>query len=234
MQSNLYGSIKKQKHFQNEREELILKNLPLAFKVSHNYTNMNSGFFDKEDLEQIAILGLIESVDRFDPEVGQLSTYSHYYCNGRILRFIRDNNSVKFPRSVLEANSKANKYADEGLSEQEIAEKIGPDYEKVRAFKELRNVGSLDIMTDHDSDYTFHEVVPNKYNLEQEVSLSMDLQNALNQLSYEERVAVELTYFEDKTQREIAEVLNTNQVNISRVLKKALNKMKIKLGSSYD
>ena len=235
----MYDNIKYNKEFAKEftkesykkdRDKHIINNIPLAVNIANRFKVYDNPYYDKEDLIQYSVLGLIKSIDKFDFDSGyQLATYATVCCQGEILRFIRDSNSVKVPRSILDLNTKLNRYIREGYSDEEIKKMMGVDYEDLLIARSAMSSLSLDnpIRVEHSGDgLSLYEIISNGESLEDEVCLSESLKSAFKVLTEKERRVIELTYFENKTQREIGFILGTTQVQVSRILKKSLLKLR--------
>lgn len=93
-----------------ERNELILKNAPLVTSVVKKMYCDAHAFYDKQDMYQEGMIGLIKAVERFNPELGfAFSTYAVPMIKGEIMRFVRDNSHVlKYSRSDIDALRRVN------------------------------------------------------------------------------------------------------------------------------
>lgn len=212
-----------------ERDKYIFNHIALAAKIANKLHIEDNGYFDKEDLIQISIMGLIKAVDKYDSETGnQISTLAYPVCRGEILRFMRDSNIVKLPRNIAEISSKVYKYINQGLTDEQIKEEMGSEYNTYLLSKELKKTGSLDVTIKEDSynSSTLHEFVSNGEILEEELCLSMQLKHAFETLTEKEKKVIILSFFKEKTQTEIGEILGCSQMTVCRLIKKALAKLK--------
>lgn len=231
----MYSIAELKKDILKEEDKRIINNIPLAIKIANKLYSEENGYYDKEDLIQIAIIGLIKAVERYDPESGyQLSTYAHHSCRGEILRFMRDNNIVKLPRVMTDISSKVYKYMNQGYTDEQIKKEIGDEFDTYLLCKGLKQIGSLDVPIKDEShnSSTLHEIVSDGEIFEDKLCISMQLEDAFKILDDFEKDIIKLTYFENKAQTEIGKILDCSQIKVSRTLKKALIKLKKHLENS--
>jgi RNA polymerase sigma-B factor len=199
-----------------------------------------------EDLIQVGSIGLINAVDRFDPERGtKFSTYATPTIVGEIRRHFRDKAwSLKVPRRLQELNLSANKAKDElsrklgrtptpqeiavylGVTEEETLEAIelGNAYDTVSLDTKLANEGESAQMT-------LVEFVGNDDMSLQNIETYGDLEQALEALDPRERRIIYYRFFKEMSQTEVAKHLNISQMHVSRLQQKALKKLKQSLNS---
>lgn len=225
---------KSQKGDKNAREQLIKENAPLVKSLVKRYLNRGSDF---EDLYQVGLIGLLKAISGFDISYEVcFSTYAVPMINGEIKRFVRDNNSVKMPRSLKELQQKI-RYARQKLSltlsrepgAKEIAEEIGAETEDVLiAIESMQTPQSLDEPIFDESGSTLKEIIVDK----QKTSISdkLALYQCLDQLEDREKKIILLRYFKDMTQTKIADIMGISQVQISRIESRVLEKLRKKLG----
>jgi RNA polymerase sigma-B factor len=222
------------------REELINLHLNLAIFLTKFF---GSRFEPKEDLIQVATIGLINAVDRFDPNRKvKFSTYASNVIMGVIKRYLRDKSwIIKPPRLPLELSWKINKAIDILTSQfhrppkiEEIAEYLTVEPEKISRSMEIIaqcNIESLDSLIIDEKDgkpKDFQEYIgqldprldgTNNHCLEL-------IFEAVGQLDSRSKKVIYLRFFERKTQKEISKIFNCSQMLISRILKKAIEKIK--------
>ena len=238
---------KKEKHGnKEEREKKITENTGLVYSIIRRFLGRGC---EMEDLFQIGMMGLIKAVDNFDDSSQvKFSTYAVPLITGEIKRYLRDNNSVLHVSRTLKENGwKAKKAADE------LALKLGRDatLEEIAAATEMKTediVMAMDANAGVESLYrtTYgkdgkelslierisegNNTIMSCEDLEKEKILDrMVLRQLLSELKPRERLLIKLRYFEECTQAEIAEELGVSQVQISRLEKKILEKMKSKI-----
>lgn len=220
-------------------DELVENNMGLVYSIVKRFSNV---CYESEDLIQIGAIGLIKAVRRFDLSFDvQFSTYAVPMIIGEIKRFLRDDGAIKVSRSIKETAIKGRR-AEEILRKKlgrevgisEIAKEIGIDEtELVQAFDaslmpeslyaEVRNgskddgkgVRLLDIVPDCDT--------------EEKITDRVFIKEALSVLNERERRIILMRYFKGKTQAEISEIIGVSQVQVSRLEKKAIEKMRSKL-----
>ncbi|MBR6098208.1 sigma-70 family RNA polymerase sigma factor [bacterium] len=193
-----------------------------------------------EDLVQVGALGLIKAIDCYESDRNaKFSTYATYYIKGELRHYVRDKAAlIKTPRKVQELIVKvyntAKELAANGNNEpsfKEIAASINVPPEKVEEVMKIdkyKFMVSLDqTITSDEEDSTLLERIPseNYQDYEDSYENKLLIETAIKQLPDEYRQLIELSFFEELNQREIAEKLGLSQMQVSRRLKKALNQM---------
>lgn len=212
------------------RETYIKGNLRLVLSVikrfSGNHENM-------DDLFQIGCIGLIKSIDNFDPTMNvKFSTYAVPMIIGEIRRYLRDNNSIRVSRSLRDTAYKAI-HAKEVLSKnsfkeptlQEIAEESGVAAEDILyALDAIQSPVSLydPVYTDGGDTLYVMDQISDKKNKEENWVEKLSLSDAMNHLSERENFIINLRFFEGKTQMEVADEIHISQAQVSRLEKSAL------------
>ncbi len=216
------------------RETYIKGNLRLVLSVikrfSGNHENM-------DDLFQIGCIGLIKSIDNFDPTMNvKFSTYAVPMIIGEIRRYLRDNNSIRVSRSLRDTAYKAI-HAKEVLSKnsfkeptlQEIAEESGVAAEDILyALDAIQSPVSLydPVYTDGGDTLYVMDQISDKKNKEENWVEKLSLSDAMNHLSERENFIINLRFFEGKTQMEVADEIHISQAQVSRLEKNALRLMR--------
>lgn len=228
------------------RERLINCNLKLIFNLVQRFNHRG---YEIEDLFQIGTIGLIKAIDKFDFSYGvKFSTYAVPMIIGEIRRFLRDDHPVKVPRSYKELVYKVNRSRDElsaTLGREatigEIATNIGVDRDEiVEALEAIQSPTSIyDTLYQDDSDpiYVLDQLTAEK-DLDPGWLEKIALNEVLDKLPEREKNVLLMRFFEDKTQSQIANQLNLSQVQISRIERAALLRIrelaKIKDRSNLD
>lgn len=223
------------------RETYIKGNLRLVLSVikrfSGNHENM-------DDLFQIGCIGLIKSIDNFDPTMNvKFSTYAVPMIIGEIRRYLRDNNSIRVSRSLRDTAYKAI-HAKEVLSKnsfkeptlQEIAEESGVAEEDILyALDAIQSPVSLydPVYTDGGDTLYVMDQISDKKNKEENWVEKLSLSDAMNHLSERENFIINLRFFEGKTQMEVADEIHISQAQVSRLEKGALRHMKKYLSGDH-
>lgn len=217
------------------KEVLISSNLGLVRSVVGKFTNIG---YERDDLFQLGSIGLIKAIYKFDSSYNvKFSTYAVPMILGEIKRYLRDDGMVKVSRSLKQLVVKV-KMQGEVLSKtlgreptiEEIAAEIGVEKEDVvMAIESNFSVEYLQgvIHEEEGSPICLIDKISLKgENEEEKVVDNILLKEVLGKLEKRERQIIMLRYFEDKTQSEIGELLNISQVQVSRIEKKVLGKLK--------
>ena len=220
------------------REKLIEMHthlVPFFVKRFSNKSEMH------EDIGQVATLGLINAVDRFDPDKGvEFNTFATITILGEIKRFFRDKTwSIKVPRRIKDINIHINraveqltKELDRPPSYEDIAKYTGYSVEEIiEAHEALQsyNVVSLDKEIDSSSgegSTTLADMVGTFDRKIEMLSDRLSLQTSLKQLKDDEKFVIFNRYFKNLSQAQIARVMGVSQMQVSRLQAQALQKMK--------
>lgn len=188
-----------------------------------------------EDLFQIGCVGLVKAAKNFEPERElKFSTYAVPVILGEIKGFLRSDGIVKVSRSVKELYVKIKHVINKTSTEKgyiptvyEIAKDLGEDTENVvTAMSACVSAVSLTMESD-DGENQFDIRVESK---EEEITDKLSLMQVLETLEPKDRKIIELRYFKNKTQTEVAQIFGCSQVQISRKEKKILLKIRENIG----
>lgn len=220
------------------RERLVNCNLKLIFNLIQRFSHRG---YELEDLFQIGTIGLIKAIDKFDFSFGvKFSTYAVPMIIGEIRRFLRDDHPIKVPRSYKELVYKVNR-SREKLAEalkrdptiNEIAADLGVDSEDIIiAIEAVQSPTSIhDTLYQDDSDpiYVLDQLPVDKETTPDWFE-KIALMEVLDKLPEREKHVLLLRFFEDKTQSEIAKSMNLSQVQISRIERAALHRLRQIMG----
>lgn len=222
-----------QKGDQNARAQVYEANIGLVYMVLERFKNTN---YEYEDLFQVGSIGLLKAIDKFDFNYGvRFSTYAVPMIIGEIKKFLRDDGIIKVQRGIKENYSKI-RWAQDKLrgelgrepSVSEIAGSLDMDKEEVVITMEACQIPAY-----------IHDALPG----EEKDSLSlldrlidaqtsammlekMELREALGKLSPREREVILRRFFKDETQSAIAKDMGVSQVQVSRIEKVAIKKLK--------
>ena len=209
-------------------EELVEQNMGLVINAAKRFLNRGCDF---EELTQIGAIGLIKAVKRFDDAYGVcFSTYAVPVIIGEIRRFLRDDNIIKISRTVKERAIKGRK-AEEQLRRElkreptinEVSETAGVSPEDlVEAFEAAAVPESIYYEND-DSGQSERLRAPDSEN---DIINKVLISELLSHLDARERQIIVLRYFKEKTQAQIAEIIGVSQVQISRIEKNVLKKLR--------
>ena len=215
----------------NEAREIYIKgNLRLVLSVIKRFSGNHENV---DDLFQIGCIGLIKSIDNFDPTMGvKFSTYAVPMIIGEIRRYLRDNNSIRVSRSLRDTAYKAI-HAREILSKNsfkeptldEIAKESGLSQEEILyALDAIQSPVSLydPVYTDGGDTLYVMDQISDKKNREESWVEKLSLIDAMKHLTDRENFIINLRFFEGKTQMEVADEIHISQAQVSRLEKSAL------------
>ena len=204
------------------KEKLVEQNMGLVWSIARRF--MGRGY-DIEDLFQIGCIGLIKCIDKFSFEYNvQFSTYAVPLIQGEIKRFLRDSGAIKVSRSLKEMNMKIELYRQKVMKEkgydpgiEEIASALSIDAcDIVMALEARVEIESLDTPG----------IMSKSEEYSQEIVDHVTLTRIIDDLLPKEKELIKLRYFEEKTQLETGKKMGISQVQVSRMEKKILEKMK--------
>lgn len=216
------------------RERLIQENVGLVWSMVRRFLGRGC---EAEDLFQIGTIGLMKAIDKFDVSFDvKFSTYAVPMISGEMKRFLRDDGMIKVSRTLKENNMKL-RAAGERLSValgrdatlEEIALDTGLSMEEiVLAMEACTKVDSLSkpVSRPDGSESTLGEHIPGEEDATERIVNHLVMKQVLELLKTEERRLIELRYFQNKTQTEIAGILGVSQVQVSRMEKKILQRMR--------
>lgn len=217
------------------QEILVEENTGLIWSVVKRFQGRG---YDKEDLFQIGSIGLLKCIDNFDLERKvKFSTYAVPLIMGEIKRFLRDDGLVKVSRSLKEASYKIKR-------EKEHYEKLynrEPTLKEIAATLDMDESDILMAMESGQDVCSLHQVIyqneGDEIHLEDKLEQQSDLieqtvdniyiQELLQKLNEQERKLIELRYFQNQTQAVIAGIMGISQVQVSRMEKKILEKLRM-------
>lgn len=212
------------------RELVVTQNIGLVKNLAMKYA---SGYYEADDLMQVGFVGLVKAIDRFDTKFDVMfSTYAVPMILGEIKRFLRDDGKIKVSRQ-LKNEMKTLKSLQQGYYNKNgkspkisyLAEKMGVSKEHVMeilgAIDSMANIESLDNEFIPEGMHGGYYVDEEQQNVEM-----IDLKEAIGSLGDRERQIIVLRYFKDMTQQQIAGVLGISQVQVSRIEKKVLARMR--------
>lgn len=217
------------------KEILVEENTGLIWSVVKRFQGRG---YDKEDLFQIGSIGLLKCIDNFDLERKvKFSTYAVPLIMGEIKRFLRDDGLVKVSRSLKEASYKIKR-------EKEHYEKLynrEPTLKEIAATLDMDESDILMAMESGQDVCSLHQVIyqneGDEIHLEDKLEQQSDLieqtvdniyiQELLQKLNEQERKLIELRYFQNQTQAVIAGIMGISQVQVSRMEKKILEKLRM-------
>ena len=219
--------------------KLIEDNNGLIWSIVRRF---NGRGYDIEDLYQIGTIGFIKAIQRFDTSFEvRLSAYAVPYILGEIKRYIRDDGPIKVSRSIKELNVKIlelqreflHKYGRD-ISLEEISKELKISKEEIAmALDSARPVDSIEDAKykDNKTDKTVSilEQISTGKDEETEITNRITIKNLINELNDKEKEIILLRYYKQKTQMQVSKILGITQVQVSRIERKVLDKMKKRL-----
>ena len=225
--------IKKAQAGDKKAYEIILeKNKGLIWNIVNKFNNRNT---DKDDLFQLGSIGLIKCIKNFDLTYDvKFSTYAVPMIYGEIRRFLRDDGIIKVSRTLKEISTKANRERENYIKNYNIepdiktlAKIVNVSVEElVSALDSSKIVESIDNEDNTENNFSIKDKLPTNINESELIINKIDLNTTMNKLSIEDRKVIQLRYFQDKTQTQVAKIMGISQVQVSRMEKKILLKMK--------
>lgn len=216
---------------------IVVASMPFVKRIAYGLARRATDPVD--DLIQVGAVGLMKAIELYNPEISaKFKTYATYLITGEIRHYLRDKASmIKAPREIQELAFRIScvvrQLTEEGFEEptsEQVAEVMSLPVNRVNDIIEVdrrKSTLSLDQTVLEDENMSLGDKIPsgdyqeflNAY--EEKIMLS----NAIEQLEPKLKEVIKLNYYDDYNQREIAEVLNISQMQVSRRLKKALNAM---------
>lgn len=224
-----------QKGDEESLEFLIKNNNGLIWSLVKKFIGKG---YETDDLYQIACIGFIKAVKRFNLEYKyQLSTFAVPYILGELKKFLRDDGIIKISRNIKELWLKIKEI--ENVCEMNMEEI--PDASKMA---QMLNVKVDDVIMALDSrmqvesinEEVFEDINKSKLEFlnvkEDEHSKLIDnltIHDLVNELENREKQIINLRFFKEKTQAQVAKILGISQVQVSRIERKILDNMRLEL-----
>lgn len=218
------------------RDVLVMENMGLVYSISKRFAGRG---YDMEDITQIGTIGLIKAIDKFDlNQPVMFSTYAVPMISGEIKRFIRDDGMIKVSRSIKENGWKIKKAAEQlakqngrEASVEEISQATGISVEDIAvassAGKEVESIYQTAYQSDGAQVYIVDKLAAvSEVPASEKLINHMMLEQLLEGLDDTERQLIRMRYYEDKTQTQVAQKLGISQVQVSRLEKKILLRMR--------
>ena len=230
------------------RDTLVEDNLGLVHYIVKRFLNRG---YEVEDLFQIGCIGLMKAIDQFDTSYQvKFSTYAVPLITGEIKRFIRDDGLIKISRSLKENSYHIVKATEKFVQEHnrqpsmhELVEATGLSDEEIVMAMEINipveSIYQTVYQADGNEIYLIDQISQNGYiNLgtgnkkkkkKEKLIDHIVLKELMDDLDEDEKRLIQWRFYEEKTQTEIAKLLNVNQVQICRMEKKIVRKMREKV-----
>ena len=211
---------------QSAREELVQRLLPLARRMARRYRRSDEPL---DDLVQVATLGLIKAIDRFDPaRETAFSSYAVPTMLGELKRYFRDNGwAVHVPRGMQERVMQVDNCVKDmsrklgrSPSAQQVAETLDLTIEQV--LEAMEAASAYDAV----SLESYAESIGSEDERFELVEYGATIAPTLQALPPRDRIVLHLRFVEDLTQAEIAERVGVSQMHVSRLIRRALERLR--------
>ncbi len=215
-------------------DTLVKENMGLIWSVVRRFSNRG---YELDDLFQIGAMGLVKCINKFDLNYDvKFSTYAVPMIIGEIKRFIRDDGMIKVSRTLKELAIKG-KYIQEQIAKETgeaptisyVAKRLEVSVEDLtlalEANKEVESLYATVYQGDGTPVFLIDKIQQNA-NSEEKIVDSISLREVMDRLNPKERQIIELRYFKDKTQSQVALEVGVSQVQVSRIEKKVLENMR--------
>lgn len=214
---------------QAERHALIESNIGLAVHLAGQFTRPGVGH---DDLRQTAMVGLVKAVDRFDPHHGApFAPFARRVIEGEVKRYLRDRTwSVRVPRTaqdlhrlVRSTTERLHQQLSRSPTVDELVEALDVSREDVLRGLAAGAAFTTTSLPEQGAEYEALVIDDRGFD---ELFDAMELGDLLDRLNDRERRIVELRFVHEYTQSEIAEVVGLSQMHVSRLLRKALERLR--------
>lgn len=219
----------------HNRRRIVETYDPLAARLARRYRGRGEPL---DDLVQVARLGLVNAIDRFDPDYGvQFATFATRTIIGELKRHLRDKTwAVRVPRSLQERWLETSRAAEDlthklGRSPtiSEIAEHIGASKEDVLEALDAGSAytaGSLDTPVHEDGGASVADMLGASDGRLESAGEWAALTEAVEQLPERERTILVMRFFQDRSQSDIADELGISQMHVSRLLRRSVDELR--------
>lgn len=232
---HIYALIKSaQRGDADAKEALIQENSGLIWSIARRF----HGRAEPEDLYQVGAIGLLKCIEKFDISYGvKFSTYAVPMIMGEIRCYLRDDGMIKVSRNLKELSYQARKMQETVLKNENVELSIPQLAERL-------SVSAEDLLLAMESSKEVASIHAGKYNETNEKNIiefiadntenekmmeQIILKEAMHHLEKKERQLIILRYYQDKTQNEAADKMGISQVQVSRLEKKVLKKLRMYL-----
>lgn len=226
-----------------ERKRMVEENIGLIHMVLKRFAGRG---YEMEELFQIGAIGLMKAVERFDPNLGYtFSTYAVPVIIGEIRRFLRDDGLVHISRKIKDDLRLVAKSSEQirnelmreptivelqektGLSKEEIVLAMEAGYEVESLFKPIGTGSGKD--SREGQEMLLQDKLLDEHFSQDQLLDALLLRQGIGRLQEEEQCLIRYRYLCGKTQMETAQLMEMNQVAVSRMEKKVLQKLRLYL-----
>lgn len=211
-------------------EALVEENSGLIWSVARRFLGRGT---EADDLYQLGCLGFLKAVEGFDLSYGtQFSTYAVPKIAGEIRRFLRDDGAVKVSRSVKERAAVIKKERQRLTGElgreptlSELSQSLDLSVEEIASAETATSSAESIQRQTGEEGITLEDVLAGP-EMEDGILERMALKQAVSNLSAREQMVISLRYFHGLTQQKVASIIGVSQVQVSRIEKKALERLR--------
>ncbi len=226
--------VKSQQGDKEARDTLVEENMGLVWSIVHRFANRG---YEMEDLFQIGVIGLLKAIDRFDVSYDvKFSTYAVPLITGELRRHFRDEGMIKVSRTlkennwkIIQAMQKMQHELGREVTIQELSEQTGLKPEEiVMAMEANAEVESLNqpVGGQDGKEMYLEDQIADYLDEKEGVVNRLLLEQLFSQLNEKEQKLIYMRYFMDCTQTSVAKALEMTQVQVSRLEKKLLHRMR--------
>ena len=218
-------------------ERLIKDNNGLIWSIVKRFKDRG---YEIDDLYQIAAMGFMKAIKKFDISLDvRLSTYAVPYILGEIRRYIQTEGLIKISRSIKDLGYKISELQKQNIHEgkeltiEEMANELGVEKEEiVVAMESKMPINSIYEEEGSDGDgISIEDKISTGIDEQTLITNKVAITELLSKLNEKEKQVILLRYYRGKTQTEVSKIMNVNQVQVSRIERRALDIMRHKLGS---
>ncbi|MCP4714441.1 MAG: FliA/WhiG family RNA polymerase sigma factor [Deltaproteobacteria bacterium] len=232
-----------------EREQLILKYAPLIKYIANRIAARLPVHIDIQDMINSGVLGLMDAIEKFDPEKGvKFETYAEYRVKGAILDSLRAMDWV--PRSVRKvATMLENTYADlekrlgRPATDDEVAKAMNVGVDRLhKIVNRVSNVSMISLERDEKNDSARHSLLDRLMDADSVTAFDkLDseelrelLAECIENMPEKEKTVISLYYFNELTMKDIGKILKLTESRVSQIHTKAVIRLRGKLRKAYS
>lgn len=212
------------------KELLVTGNAGLIWSVTRRFIGRG---VESDDLFQLGCLGFIKAIEGFDLQYGtQFSTYAVPKIAGEIRRFLRDDGAVKVSRSIKEQSAQINQKREQlrnllgrDPTIYEISCQLGITIEEIAMVENAMSAVESINQANGEDGFTLENILSDTES-EEKLIEKMSLRQAIAKLPDREKQVILLRYFHGLTQERTAKIMTVSQVQVSRIEKKAINRLR--------
>lgn len=233
-----------------DKSTLITDHLNLVDIIAGRMVTQVPAFMNRDDMRSAGMMGLIDAANKFEPEKKiKFKTFAEYRIRGAILdemrkldwfsRSLREKQS-SINRCMMELERKLGRFPDEQEMANELKLSLGEYQNMLGQVSHLGCVSLNETLDNSDSGNSFQDALIDQktsaspVNVLEQQELTHIIAEVLEQLSEKEKLVISLYYYEELTQKEIAEIIQVSEGRVSQLHSQALIKLKTKVKKDLD